>query len=138
MDTDKIFSLFKVSGEEEAYNELEKYKKHPLYIIGMFKKLISNYYSSRKNLILFFNKIDSELSKDDLDRAGEFIVLNKAYDYISQINVNNRTHQESLFFSLKDPMLKENIILSISYFEKYEEYEKCKVLKEILDFLNLF
>ncbi len=138
MDTDKIFDLFKSSGEEETYNELEQYKQHPLYFIGMFTKLINNYYSLNKSLIPFFKFIDEELQPEDVNKAGEFIVLSKAYEHICNIDVNNKQHQEALFIKSHDISLKTNLELSIKYFEKYEEYEKCKVLKEILDFLNLF
>jgi hypothetical protein len=138
MDTDKIFNLFKSSGEEETYNELEQYKQHPLYFIGMFTKLINNYYALSKSLIPFFKFIDEELQPEDVNKAGEFIILNKAYENICNIDVNNKQHQEALFLKVNDSGLKDNLKLSIGYFEKFEEYEKCKVLKEILDFLNLF
>ena len=78
MDVNKIFGLFEQSGSndkiiaKEEYDQLmENYKKHPLYWVGMFKKLIYNHNIFHTQLTKFFENIDEGLDQVDIDRAGE-------------------------------------------------------------------
>ena len=142
MDLDKIFGLFSTSGSNEeqpsqSYEELVSYyKKHPLYWVGMFKKLIYNHHLFNDQLLKFFEQIDEKLSKVDMDKAGEYIVFTKAWEYIRKVDPEDKTHQEALYH-FADIHLKTALELSISYFQETEEYEKCAHLKKNLDFIKL-
>lgn len=142
MDLDKIFGLFSASGSNEeqpsqSYEELVSYyKKHPLYWVGMFKKLIYNHHLFNDQLLKFFEQIDEKLSKVDMDKAGEYIVFTKAWEYIRKVDPEDKAHQEALYH-FADIHLKTALELSISYFQETEEYEKCAHLKKNLDFVKL-
>jgi transcriptional regulator with PAS, ATPase and Fis domain len=142
MDIDKIFSLFE--GDEpnslrEKAQQIDvtlNYKNHPLFWVGMFKKLIQNHQTFNDQLLNFFDKLDEELSTVDIDKAGEFLVFNRSYEYIQKVDPDNLVAQEALF-RFADIHLKVALELSINYFQEYEEYEKCAHLKKILQFVKL-
>jgi transcriptional regulator with PAS, ATPase and Fis domain len=142
MNIDKIFSLFE--GDEpnllrEKAQQVDitlDYKNHPLFWVGMFKKLIQNHQTFNDQLLQFFDKLDEELSTVDVDKAGEFLVFNRAYEYIQKVDPDNLVTQEALF-RFADIHLKVALELSINYFQEYEEYEKCAHLKKILQFVKL-
>ena len=144
MDVNKIFGLFEEPQEDkskemsqEEYTQLmDNYKKHPLYWVGMFKKLIYNHNLFNSQLLKFFEKLDEGLDQVDIDRAGEFVIFTKAWDYIKKIDPENKLHQESLY-RFSDDYLKTALELSINYFQEHEEYEKCAHLKKNLDFVKL-
>jgi len=143
MDVNKIFGLFEQSNKnekivtEDEYNKLvENYKKHPLYWVGMFKKLIYNHNIFHTQLIKFFEQSDEELDQIDINKAGEYVVFTRAWDYIKKVNPEDKKHQEALFHFVDD-YLKTALELSINYFQEQEEYEKCAHLKKNLEFVKL-
>ena len=143
MDINKIFGLFDKSKKEEEdlsqedYNKIVKdYHKHPLFWVGMFKKLIYNHHLFHDQILKFFEQLDEGLNQVDIDKAGEFVVFNRAWDYIKKINPEEKKHQEALFH-FADDYLKSAIELSINYFQEQEEYEKCAHLKKNLEFVKL-
>jgi hypothetical protein len=143
VDIKKIFGLFEEPQENnkevsrEEYNQLvDNYKKHPLYWVGMFKKLIYNHNLFNSQLLKFFEKLDEGLDQVDIDRAGEYVVFTKAWDYIKKVNPEDKKHQEALYH-FSDIHLKIALELSINYFQEQEEYEKCAHLKKNLEFVKL-
>ncbi len=143
MDIKKIFGLFEEPQENnkevsrEEYNQLvDNYKKHPLYWVGMFKKLIYNHNLFNSQLLKFFEKLDEGLDQVDIDRAGEYVVFTKAWDYIKKVNPEDKKHQEALYH-FSDIHLKIALELAINYFQEQEEYEKCVHLKKNLEFVKL-
>ena len=142
MNIDKIFNLFN-GDEPESLREkaqqvdvLLDYKNHPLFWVGMFKKLVQNHQVFNDQLLKFFDKLDEGLDIVDIDRAGEFVVFNKAYHYIQKVDPDNLVCQEALY-RFADIHLKISLELSINYFQEVEEYEKCAHLKKNLEFVKL-
>ena len=142
MNIDKIFNLFN-GDEPESLREkaqqvdiLLDYKNHPLFWVGMFKKLVQNHQVFNDQLLKFFDKLDEGLDIVDIDRAGEFVVFNRAYDYIQKVDPDNLVCQEALY-RFADIHLKISLELSINYFQEVEEYEKCDHLKKNLEFIKL-
>jgi hypothetical protein len=146
MDANKIFGLF--GGEDENPKPdfdhendlsylLEDYKNHPLFWVGMFKKLINNHKNFNKKIISFFSKMDEELDLYDVEQAGEFVVYNRAWFWISKIDIQVSSHQKALLH-YSDKHLLIYIKFAISYFEEFEEYEKCAQLVKIQNFLKEF
>ena len=142
MNIDKIFNLFN-GDEPESLREkaqqvdvLLDYKNHPLFWVGMFKKLVQNHQVFNDQLLKFFDKLDEGLDIVDIDRAGEFVVFNKAYHYIQKVDPDNLVCQEALY-RFADVHLKIALELSINYFQEVEEYEKCAHLKKNLEFVKL-
>ena len=142
MNVDKIFNLFN-GDEPESLREkaqqvdiLLDYKNHPLFWVGMFKKLIQNHQVFNDQLLQFFEKLDEGLSTADVDKAGEYIVFSKAWEYIQKVNPDNLIAQEALY-RFADIHLRVALELSINYFQEHEEYEKCSHLKKNLEFIKL-
>jgi hypothetical protein len=142
MNIDKIFNLFN-NEEPESLKEksqqadiLLDYKNHPLFWVGMFKKLIQNHQIFNDQLLNFFDKLDEGLSAVDIDKAGEFLVFNRSYEYIQKVDPDNLVAQEALY-RFADIHLKVALELSINYFQEHEEYEKCSHLKKNLEFVKL-
>ena len=142
MDVNKIFNLFN-NEEPESLKEkaqqvdiLLDYKNHPLFWVGMFKKLIQNHQVFNDQLLKFFDNLDEGLSVVDIDRAGEFVVFNSAWNYIQKVDPNNLVCQEALY-RFADIHLRVALELSLNYFQEMEEYEKCSHLKKNLEFVKL-
>ncbi len=142
VDADKIFGLF--NGEEpESLPEKAKmadalldFKEHPLFWVGMFKKLIHNHKTFNRKVMNFFSQMDEELDLYDVEQAGEFVVYNRAWFWISKIDIQVSTHQDALLH-YADEYLLTYVKFAISYFEEFEEYEKCAQLVKIsLGFLS--
>ncbi len=143
MNINKIFGLFDTPEEkgkdivQDNYNTLiENYKNHPLYWVGMVKKLIYNHTAFNDRLLDFFSNLDKDLKKVDIDKASEYFIFNRAWSYIEKVDPTNRVHQEALFH-FADIHLKVALELLLNYFQEQEEYEKCAHLKNNLDFIKL-
>jgi hypothetical protein len=143
VNINKIFDLFN-DKEPDSLKEkaqvadvlIKDYKNHPLFWVGMFKKLIYNHEVFHLQLLKFFDKLDEGLDQVDIDRAGEYVVFTKAWEYIKKIDSNNLQHQEAIY-QFSDIHLKTALELSINYFQEQEEYEKCSHLQKNLEFVKL-
>jgi len=141
VDADKIFGLF--NGEEpESLPEKAKmadalldFKEHPLFWVGMFKKLIHNHKTFNRKVMNFFSQMDEELDLYDVEQAGEFVVYNRAWFWISKIDIQVSSHQDALLH-YADEYLLTYVKFAISYFEEFEEYEKCAQLVKIQNLLK--
>jgi len=139
MDINKIFGMFGSGKNDQDISTQEFVKKieenHPRYFLGMFEKLINNHLSYQKGLIEMFKVADSALDVKDIEKAGENLLFNRAWEYISKFNIKDEYSQEIL--AEKDTEKFEKAVNSaIIYFENEEEYEKCAFLKKFLDFCN--
>lgn len=143
MDLNKIFRLFSdeepksLKEKSQLIDDILDFKEHPLFWVGMFKKLIQNHKLFNKEIIGFFSILDQELDIDDVKQAGEFVVYNKAFSWIEKIDSNNKLHQNSIL-KFSDDTFLSYLKISISYFEKFEEYEKCAHLKNIQNIVEEF
>jgi hypothetical protein len=143
MDLNKIFGLFSdeepksLKEKSQLIDDILDFKEHPLFWVGMFKKLIQNHKLFNKEIIGFFSILDQELDIDDVEQAGEFVVYNKAFSWIDKIDINNKLHQSSIL-KFSDDTFLSYLKSSILYFEKFEEYEKCAHLKNIQNIVEKF
>lgn len=147
MDPNKIFGLFDnaESSKEEVVDKQEliaNYKKHPLFWIGMFKKLLSYRKHFKNKGMVFFMDLDTILSYkqnkldlQEISHAGDYMVYIKAWEWISKIDIDNDVHKDSLIY-MCEPSLISYIDELILFFESYEEYEKCMFLKNIQNFFE--
>ena len=134
VDLNKIFGLFNDKpGEELIYENLETFKKTSKFKLGMFEKLITNGRNFKVKILNFFSLADEEFDTQDIDDAGEFMMYNRAWFWISQFNWDENEDWVSELKIISDDNFLIAIKLSIYYFEKYEEYEKCAFLKKIQD-----
>jgi hypothetical protein len=143
MDLNKIFGLFSdeepksLKEKSQLIDDILDFKEHPLFWVGMFKKLIQNHKLFNKEIIGFFSILDQELDIYDVEQAGEFVVYNKAFSWIDKIDINNKLHQSSIL-KFSDDTFLSYLKSSILYFEKFEEYEKCAHLKNIQNIVEKF
>jgi hypothetical protein len=143
MDLNKIFGLFSdeepksLKEKSQLIDDILDFKEHPLFWVGMFKKLIQNHKLFNKEIIGFFSILDQELDIDDVKQAGEFVVYTKAFSWVEKIDVNNKLHYDSIL-KFSDDTFLSYLKISISYFEKFEEYEKCAHLKNIQNIVEKF
>ena len=140
VDIDNIFELFSEGDDLDGENNSTTYidfKETPIYWVGMFKKIILNHNNFNKKVIQFFKKADEELDLDDVKEAGEFVVYNRAWNYIQNVDINANLHIKSIE-KYADEYLDVALKLSIHFFEQQEEYERCALLKSILDKVEEF
>jgi hypothetical protein len=143
VDINKIFGLFN-EGENPKYDSdsnqdmsylLEDYKQHPMFWVGMFKKLIYNHKVFNAKVLNSFKDLDGELDMNDVENAGEFIMYNRAWYWINKIDIKETLHQNALTHYADEILLTYTKVV-ILYFQELEEYEKCAHLKKIQDFLE--
>jgi hypothetical protein len=143
VDVNKIFGLFN-EDENPKYNSdnnqdmsylLEDYKQHPMFWVGMFKKLIYNHKVFNAKILKSFKDLDGELDMNDVENAGEFIMYNRAWYWINKIDIKESLHQNALTHYADEVLLTYTKVI-ILYFQELEEYEKCAHLKKIQDFLE--
>lgn len=129
LSKEKIFSLFE-NTDEKSVNVYEDFMDNPYAKIGMFNKIIQNNGIFLQNLKHSLNKIKREFDEKNLEIYSQFVVFNRAFFYINQIDVENILHIDALKCYNQD-MLSINLDLAILYFETNEEYEKCACLFKI-------
>jgi len=135
---DGVFALFGFpdDGEDKKIEkEIEDFKNTPHFKIGMYVKLLLNGLTFKKQIVSFFSKADPELDSDNIDEAGEFLMFNRAWFWISQCKIRSKVWKDALKDCANEDLVFA-IKLSITYFENIEEYEKCAFLKKIQDFLE--
>jgi len=140
IDKDKIFKLF-VDGKEisgdRTKDEIKDFMNGPYAKIGMFVKLIQNHEVFHKKLEKFLKKEQPNYNVESTKEASEFTVYNRAWGYIKNININDEEDLNAII-NFEHRTLLKVLSSSITFFEIYEEYEKCahlhkiqKVIKEI-------
>jgi CTP:phosphocholine cytidylyltransferase-like protein len=83
-----------------------------------------------KQLSLLFKNNTEKIDMDTLKDISIEIVYSRAYENISNIDLSNPIHVETLITN-GDDMFEKSLMLSIKYFEYKEEYEKCGFLQKI-------
>lgn len=138
MNLNNIFNTFNSEVKEKDKLTAE-FKDHPIIKIGMFKKIIKNYLTLGDKMLNLFLSSNINLDKEDMKRAGEYMVYYRAWESIKSLDLENEFHLENL----KVASDKEFITLldsSIKYFEKFEDYQKCatlhKIQEKVEDFLK--
>lgn len=137
VNLNNIFELFSSNEDLEGVNDklYSDLTSNPIYWVGMYNKIILNHVSFSKRIRKFLKDINHSLDEDDVKNAGEYMVYHRAWSYISNIDINDESH--GLYVNeYKDKSLTITLALGIKFFEKYEDYEKCAFLKNILDILK--
>jgi len=134
INLDNIFSLFSANEELDGVNSEVQidFSQTPIYWIGMYKKLVLNHINFNKKVLKFFKESNQELDIEDMKDAGEFVVYHRAWHYIQNVNIDVEEHVIAIK-KYTDEYLDTALKLGISFFEQHEEYEKCALLKKILD-----
>ena len=131
---ENIFDLFSSNENLDGENYIVHidFTKTPVYWVGMYKKLVLNHLNFNKKVVKFFKESNEELDVEDMENAGEFVVYNRAWHYIQNVDINVEEHVLAVE-KYQDEYLDTALKLGIHFFEEQEEYEKCAHLKHILD-----
>jgi len=144
IDPKKIFSLFDRVHEDtpliekaEIAEQLSKVKESPAFKLGMFKKLIFNHLSFNESLINLVKRADEDFDIDDVKNASEYIVYVKAWEFIEEFDLRD-IESFDILKKYSSQELLTAFKLSIHFFQKLEEYEKCAHLHKIESAINFF
>jgi hypothetical protein len=139
INLDNIFSLFSPEGEIGKNNDkvFIDLTQNPVYLIGMYKKLVINYVKSSHKIVESLKILNPQLDPQDVVEAGDYILFNKAYGYIENVTLDNSEHIKALN-KLSDDDLIFTLEYGIQYFIKEEQYENCHHLTEILKKIKEF
>ena len=131
---ENIFDLFSSNENLDGEKDIVHidFTKTPVYWVGMYKKLVLNHLNFNKKVVKFFKESNEELDVEDMENAGEFVVYNRAWHYIQNVDINVEEHVLAVE-KYQDEYLDTALKLGIHFFEEQEEYEKCAHLKHILD-----
>lgn len=132
MDIEKIFANFK----DESATVVVDFSQHPVVWIGMFKKIITNHISFKETIIKKIKKDNPELEEDEIRIAGDIILYSRAWEYIKNVDLSMESHIDALL-SLYSEDLMMALKKSKRHYERYEEYEKCAFIRNIIDRINL-
>lgn len=137
INLENIFSLFSSSKEldEDQNVNFIDLTNTPIYWVGMFKKLLINYGISGHKIVKSLKLSNPHIDPREVMEAGDYIIFDRAYNHIKNIDITNPEHIQVLEKFTDDDFIF-TISWSLSHFEKYEEYEKCHHLKLILNFLQ--
>jgi hypothetical protein len=139
INLDNIFSLFSPEGEigKDSDKVFIDLTQNPIYLIGMYKKLVINYAKSSHKIVESLKILNPQLDPQDVVEAGDYILFNKAYGYIENVTLDNSEHIKALN-KLSDDDLIFTLEYGIQYFIKEEQYENCHHLTEILKKIQEF
>jgi len=133
IDMTNIFGLF-VPGEEldgtKTATNLDELKTKPIFHVGMYKKLILNHLNFNTKVLNFFKQSNQEFDVDDIKEAGEYVVFNRAWSYISNVDIKNDGYIDALKH-YSDDELYTTLDMGIEFFQKDELYERCAFLLKI-------
>ena len=133
IDMTNIFGLF-VPGEEldgtKTATNLDELKTKPIFHVGMYKKLILNHLNFNTKVLNFFKQSNQEFDINDIKEAGEYVVYNRAWSYISNVDIKNKGYIDALKH-YSDDEFHSTLDMGIEFFQQDELYERCAFLLKI-------
>ena len=133
IDMTNIFGLF-VPGEQldgtSTATSLNELKTKPIYHVGMYKKLILNHLNFNIKVLKFFKESNKDFDVDDIKEAGEFVVFNRAWSYISEVDLDNQGYIDAIKH-YSDNEFIDTLDKGIEFFIQDELYERCALLLKI-------
>ena len=133
IDMTNIFGLF-IPGEEldgtQTATNLDELKTKPIFHVGMYKKLIQNHINFNTKVLNFFKKSNEEFNIEDIKEAGEYVVFNRAWSYISNVDIKNDGYIDALKH-YSDEQFHATLDMGIEFFQNDELYERCAFLLKI-------
>ena len=133
IDMTNIFGLF-IPGEEldgtKTATNLDELKTKPIFHVGMYKKLILNHLNFNTKVLNFFKQSNQEFDINAIKEAGEYVVYNRAWSYISNVNIKDKGYIDALKHYSDDEFYM-SLDMGIEFFQKDELYERCAFLLKI-------
>jgi hypothetical protein len=121
IDPDKIFSLFK---DDPTVEDL---KQQPIYWLKLYKKLYNNYQYLSDNNFKIFNL------GDNVNEVNfEALIWDVLFNYLENIKDIGVWDKSQIQYVMDDELTTILLLHNQFYLDK-EEYEKCAVIKNIMD-----
>ena len=139
INKDRIFNLFSTTPEvkekEEKRISIEEFIESPYAKIGMFTKLILNHFVFQEKLKKFLKTEEPAYSIENTKEAANYTVFNKAWEYIREIDIENKDHINALI-GFNPIVFNKALTSAIVYFQDGEEYEKCAHIFKIQEIVK--
>ena len=139
INKDRIFNLFSTTPEvkekEEKRTSIEEFIESPYAKIGMFTKLILNHFVFQEKLKKFLKTEEPAYSIENTKEAANYTVFNKAWEYIREIDIENKDHINALI-GFNPIVFNKALTSAIVYFQDGEEYEKCAHIFKIQEIVK--
>jgi hypothetical protein len=121
IDPDKIFSLFK---DDLTVEDL---KQQPIYWLKLYKKLYNNYQYLSDNNFKIFNL------GDNVNEVNfEALIWDVLFNYLENMKDIGVWDKSQIQYVMDDELTTILLLHNQFYLDK-EEYEKCAVIKNIMD-----
>ena len=121
IDPDKIFSLFK---DDPTVEDL---KQQPIYWLKLYKKLYNNYQYLSDNNFKIFNL------GDNVNEVNfEALIWDVLFSYLENMKDIGVWDKSQIQYVMDDELTTILLLHNQFYLDK-EEYEKCAVIKNIMD-----
>lgn len=132
VDPHKLFSIFE-QGDEQVYQEhqLNDVLDNPFVLMGMVMRGIENYQLMD---MMYMRQYPTEYKR--VRRITKHKYYDKLYSYLTRISLTSQeqiyTIGESFSINEVDGALNHLRI----YYETFEKYERCAIIKKYIDLLN--
>ena len=121
IDPDKIFSLFK---DDPTVEDL---KQQPIYWLKLYKKLYNNYQYLSDNNFKIFNL------GDNVNEVNfEALIWDVLFSYLENMKDIGVWDKSQIQYVMDDELTTILLLHNQFYLDK-EEYEKCAIIKNIMD-----
>ncbi len=140
VNIERIFKQFQKDITNKKEGEIlvigTNIKENPILWLSMFKKIVVNHVNFIGQIKDFFENENVDIEIAEIDKAGEYIIFNRAWYYISNIDINNKEDRDIIKLTADDELLSA-IKIVLRFFESIEDYEKCSFIKRIQDEVKL-
>ena len=140
VDIERVFQQFQEDIVDKKEGELivigKNMRESPILWLGMFKKIVVNHVNFIGQIKDFFENENVDIEITEIDKAGEYIIFNRAWCYISNIDINDKVNQDAIKLTADDELLSATKTV-LRFFESIEDYEKCSFIKRIQDEVKL-
>ena len=131
IDPHSLFSIFE-SGDENVYieNNVQDVLQNPYVLMGMVLRGLENWMLMDE---LYKKKYPEEYSK--VRNSIRWKYNDKLFNYLCRINLDKMEED----FNIGDSFPLQGVANGLNhlrrYYERYEEYEKCAIIKKYYDYL---
>lgn len=134
INLENIFSLFSSKEDLEGKSDsFIDFTENPLYWILMYHKMIKYHPDFKKEeLFKLVNTLHGKTNMNEATAASDFITYNRAWGYVSKIDINDNKQWEMIKTSIGYDVIN-SLKIGIDYFLQTEEYERCAFLQNILN-----
>jgi hypothetical protein len=133
VDKNKIFSLFPDINDNVGDDISKDVSTEAIIMLGMYVKLIYNHDVFHTKLKKFYKDENIPFDIEQTKIASSFVVFNRAWSYISKINLSREEDLNAIMGYKKESLLT-TLDQGIEYFESTEQYERCEKLLKIKTF----